>query len=129
MKIDERIRYLRTKYNLTSKELSKALNVSESSISLYESGKRRPSVDLIVKMAYYFDVSTDFILGISDSYEKNKLEELDTDYSELLNKIISSLNGKNCMIFNGDRLDSKIVIIFKNNLNLVLENMNMIVSK
>lgn len=129
MKINEKIRYLRLKNNLTSKELSKALNISESSISLYENGKREPSIKLIIKMADYFNVSTDYLLGVSDflHYEyKNKFE---TDFSELLENIITLLSNQNYIVFDGKDIDDKSVIIFKKNLSFVLENMRMITDK
>ncbi len=129
MKPGEKIRYLRLKNNLTSRELSKALNISESSISLYENGKRKPSIELIIKIADYFNVTTDFLLGVSDNSLTNPKNNLNTDFSEVLENIITSLNTQNYIIFNGKDVDDKTIIIFKNNLNFVLENMRMIIER
>ena len=126
MKPGEKIRYLRLKNNLTSKELSKALNISESSMSLYESGKRKPSIDFIIKAANYFNVTTDFLLGGSDNPLINPEKNLRADFSEILENLVSLLNNQNYVIFDGKDIDDKTIIIFKNNLNLVLENMRMI---
>jgi transcriptional regulator with XRE-family HTH domain len=129
MKPGEKIRYLRLKNNLTSRELSKALNISESSISLYENGKRKPSIELIIKVADYFNVTTDFLLGVSDNYLTNPEKDSKADFSEVLENIITLLNNQNYIIFDGKDVDDKTVIIFKNNLNFVLENMRMITEK
>lgn len=129
MKPGEKIRYLRLKNNLTSKELSKALNISESSISLYENGKRKPSIELIIKVADYFNVTTDFLLGMSDNSLTNAEKDSKADFSEVLENIITLLNNQNYIIFDGKDVDDKTIIIFKNNLNFVLENMRMITEK
>lgn len=129
MKTGEKIRYLRLKNNLTSKELSKALNISESSMSLYESGKRKPGIDFVIKAADYFNVTTDFLLGVSDNPSINPKENLRADFSVILEKLVSLLSSQNYVIFDGKDIDDKTIIIFKNNLNLVLENMRMITDR
>lgn len=58
---------LREDKGFTQKELSKLLHVSISSISAYESGKRLPSIDVLTAYAKQFDVSTDYILRLTDS--------------------------------------------------------------
>lgn len=123
MNTGERIRYLRIKNNLTSKELSKALEISESSISLYENGKRKPSIELLIKFSSYFNVSTDFLLGVEDSI--NSCKESGTDFSKVLQNAISLLNTQNYIIFEGKDVDNKTLIVIKNNLNCLLENMRM----
>lgn len=125
MRTGEKIRYLRIRNNLTSKELSKALNISESSVSLIENGKRRPSLDIIIKIADYFKVTTDFLLGISDSSNMEGYQSK-TDISNILENTIALLNNQNYILFDGKNVDDKTVIFFKNNLNCILENMRMI---
>lgn len=68
------IRELRKNKNLTMKELGAILGVSESTISLYETGKRQPDYDILCNIADYFDTSVDYLLGRTDdiSGEKNK---------------------------------------------------------
>ena len=123
----EKIRYLRTKNNLTSKELSQVLNISESSVSLIENGKRKPSLELIIKIADYFKVTTDFLLGVSDS-SYMKLDQAETDISSVLEEIIYLLNNQNCFLFDGKDVDDKAVVFFKKNLNCILESMRVLTS-
>lgn len=123
MKTGEKIRYLRAKQNLTAKELSKVLNISESSVSLIENGKRKPSLEIIIKVADYFKVTTDFLLGYSDSL---KMENNQTDISDVMENTITLLNNCDNMLFEGKKMDQKTVMFFKNNLHCLLENMRML---
>ena len=49
--LSARLKELRENKNLSQKELGKLVGVSHNSISLYESGDRQPSIDLIVRFA------------------------------------------------------------------------------
>lgn len=128
MKTGEKIRYLRTKNNITSKQLGKILDISESSISLYENGKRTPNIELIVKVADLFNVSTDFLLGVTDNPQKAFQNDSETDFSEILENIIAFLNSQNYIIFDGKGVEGKMILILKKNLNHVLENMRLLIS-
>jgi transcriptional regulator with XRE-family HTH domain len=125
MKIGEKIRYLRIKNKLTSKELSKALNISEASVSLIENGKRKPSLDIIVKSAKFFEVSTDYLLGLSDPLQM-EASTSKTDISNILENTLDLLNSQNYILFDGKNVDSKTIILFRNNINCILENMRII---
>ena len=57
-----RLQTLRKALGMTQEELAEALNVSLEHLSKMERGKRKPSIDLIVAMACYFHVSTDYLL-------------------------------------------------------------------
>lgn len=71
----KRIRELRKERNLTMKRLGEAIGVAESTISLYENGKRQPDNDTLQKLADYFNVSVDYILGRTDDMNQNPGEE------------------------------------------------------
>jgi len=62
-----RIKSLRQKANMTQIELSQKLNVSNTTLSQYENGIRIPSDDIKLKIADYFDVSVDYLLGNSSN--------------------------------------------------------------
>lgn len=64
--IAERIRTLREELFLTQSQLAEKINIAVSSISQYESGDRTPSDEVKIKLANFFDVSLDFLMGISD---------------------------------------------------------------
>lgn len=64
--IGARIRDLRQAREKTQDELGKVLGVGNSTISLYESDSRRPDVDTLLRLAKFFRVSTDYLLGRTD---------------------------------------------------------------
>lgn len=61
-----RLQVLRTQKNLTQRKLGAELGMSKSAIGMYESGRREPEYEVILKIAEYFDVSTDYLLGASE---------------------------------------------------------------
>lgn len=124
METGEIIRNLRIKNNLTSKELSRILNVSESSISLYESGKRNPSISQLVKLSDFFKVSTDFLLGI-DRKENSDIT-FECDLSEEISKIVYFLDNSEYIFFNGRKLNRQAALVIKSFFSAILENMRLL---
>ncbi|MDY2902630.1 MAG: helix-turn-helix transcriptional regulator [Bacilli bacterium] len=70
MNIGVKIKDLRLKNKLTQDDLAKNLNVSIQAVSKWENGGT-PDIELLPKIAKYFKVSTDFLLGIDVDNEKN----------------------------------------------------------
>ncbi len=64
--IYKRIRDLREDSDLTQKELAKALNCSQQVYSNYELGQRDIPTDVLIRLSAFYNVSVDYILGISD---------------------------------------------------------------
>lgn len=63
MNFGQRLRSLREGKKITQKELSKVLNVSESAVGMYERGEREPNFETVDKIANFFDVQADYLLG------------------------------------------------------------------
>lgn len=61
--IGKRIKELRTKRKVTQEELGKIVGVTTSMIGMYEIGARNPSFEVIEKIADYFGVTVDYLLG------------------------------------------------------------------
>lgn len=76
----QRLRLLREERKLAQKEIADLLSVSQSSIGKYESDQRTPDPNSIIKLAVFFDVSTDFLLGHSGI--RNPLKSLSQDLPE-----------------------------------------------
>ncbi|GAB6100399.1 hypothetical protein JCM16358_22780 [Halanaerocella petrolearia] len=87
MGIGKQLRKLRKEENLTQAQLGKKLNLGESTISLYESNKREPDYKTLKKIADFFNVTADYLLGFSSKEEqKDKLKEIAPEKTlELLN--------------------------------------------
>lgn len=66
----QRLKDLRNKYGRTQSEIASALDMTTQNYSAYEKG-REPPYDVLVKISRYFNVTTDYLLGLSDydSYE------------------------------------------------------------
>ncbi len=74
------IKKLRIDKNLTQNELAKILNISKSSITNYERGKRTPNAEIIAKMEKFFNVSANYILGnISVAQNKEACNSVSSD--------------------------------------------------
>lgn len=67
--LGEKIAEQRKKLGLSQEELAEKLNISQKSISKYELGNRKPQYKVLVRMAEYFGVTTDYLLGVTDSTE------------------------------------------------------------
>ena len=52
--------------NLTQIQLAKKIGISNVTISRYFTGERNPRIDVITKIASFFNVSVDYLLGLSD---------------------------------------------------------------
>lgn len=64
--LGERIAELRKGSGMTQEELAEKLNISQKSISKYELGDRKPQYKVLVRMAEYFGVTVDYLLGSED---------------------------------------------------------------
>ncbi|MBQ9162708.1 MAG: helix-turn-helix transcriptional regulator [Clostridia bacterium] len=67
-----RIRDLREDRDLTQKEIAQKLNCSQQVYSNYELGQRDVPTDILIRLALFYNVSIDYILGISDEPKRNK---------------------------------------------------------
>ena len=61
-----RVYEMRKKYGLKQSELGEKVGLTHKAISTIESGKRGTSFENLVELAYVFQVSTDYLLGITD---------------------------------------------------------------
>lgn len=66
MKLAERLKELRKEKDLRQEHVAVALNISMSAYCNYEQGKREPVASVLCRMADYYDVSVDYLLGRSD---------------------------------------------------------------
>lgn len=62
----QRLKEIREDRDLTQKEICRVLNISQVVYSRYETGIRLIPIDKLVKLAEYYKVSIDYILGLTD---------------------------------------------------------------
>lgn len=98
MNLVNRIRETRLNKNVSQKELANVLNTTQQAISLYESGKREPKIEIWEKLANFFSVSVSFLQGFTYTtdeiikivheyyFEKDEIEQIGTfDYEFVKN--------------------------------------------
>ena len=68
----QRIQDLRTDADMSQKQLSEILHISQRSYSHYETGSRNIPVEMIIRLANYYDISVDYLIGRTDKKEMNK---------------------------------------------------------
>jgi transcriptional regulator with XRE-family HTH domain len=73
--LGKRIKEIREKLNYTQKRFADALKISNVQLSRYESGDRKPEPEMIANIAELLDVSSDYLLGITDNPTPNKKDE------------------------------------------------------
>lgn len=86
IQIGFRIKKLREERNMSQKELAKELETTDGLIDLYEKSIRKPGYGTLIRLSSFFNVSTDYLLGLSNlKPSKINVEKLDliNDYSSL----------------------------------------------
>jgi transcriptional regulator with XRE-family HTH domain len=66
----ERLAHLREERNLKQKEFAEAINIHNRNINRYELGLREPDFDTLIKIADFFNVSTDYLLGRTENRKR-----------------------------------------------------------
>ena len=66
--METRIKILREDHDLTQKQLSSLLNISQVAYSYYELEKRSIPLELLSKLADFYETSVDYLLYITDEY-------------------------------------------------------------
>ena len=68
----QRLRDLREDRDLKQREIAAHLNCSQKTYSNYELGQRDIPTDALIKLALYYNVSVDYILGLTNNPKRNK---------------------------------------------------------
>ena len=90
--IGERIKQLRMQRGISQVQL--ALGISKSVVSSYENAVHFPPYDILLKMAWLFGVSTDYILGAAGNRALN-VDGLTEVQIEAVMRIVDELRGVN----------------------------------
>ncbi|MDY5577673.1 MAG: helix-turn-helix transcriptional regulator [Lachnospiraceae bacterium] len=93
MNIGEKLKALRIEKHLTQKQVADRIGLAISAVSSYESGTRYPSYDVLVKLARIYHVSTDYLLGITDTRNID-VTGLNDNEIELVSQLVDMLKSK-----------------------------------
>lgn len=70
MEYTQRLRDLREDKDLKQEAIALYLNITRQQYQLYESGKRKLPIDHLIKICKFYDVSADYILGFTNTFNK-----------------------------------------------------------
>lgn len=92
--LNDRIKELRKVFGVSQVELAKALNVSKQCVSNWENDNVLPSIEMLVKLAEYFNVTTDYLLCLEnkDMVDLSGLSESERAHIKLLIKDLMDLH-------------------------------------
>lgn len=122
----ERLKSERLNLNLKQNELAEKLFLDRTSISKYETGKQIPETPTLEKLANFFDVSVDYLLGKSE-YRKFNPEKLNNrdkkDIQKDLKDIMDDFRNKKGdeKYYNGVELDDDGLDLMEAAMNIALE--------
>lgn len=85
MNVGTRIAELRNNAHMSQFQLAKVLKIGTSTLGMYETNKREPSPKVLKRIADYFNVSIDYLLGRSN----NKKEKKGLSLDEAVNSVMS----------------------------------------
>lgn len=86
LNIGNKIKELRKQQNITQEKLAAYLNISYQAISKWENGTAYPDITLVPRIANFFNVSTDTLLGMKSKCDDNELEKSQIVYKDNLSK-------------------------------------------
>ena len=85
--LSERLKALRTRHNMSQQKLAENLNLSRELLSNYEQGRREPDYNTLILISNFFDVSVDYILGVTEVEKRLLHESVSDKYNHLMTDI------------------------------------------
>lgn len=106
-----RIKEIRTKANMNQKEFAKIFGIAQNTLSQYETGKREADTGLLLQIADYFHVSTDYLLGKEEPTAAPLPDLTAKDERDIAKKLSETLdtleNADDGLMFDGEPLDDE----------------------
>lgn len=91
----DKLKELRKLKNLTQDDIAEMLSVTNATISVWEGNKAQPSYEILTKLATYFNVTTDYLLGFNQD-DQNKIKRLERNLKEVgindIDKVMQIIN-------------------------------------
>jgi len=92
------LKLIREQNHLTQQQMADIFAIQRPTYTRYEKGERQPDFDLVIKMAQYFNVTTDYILG-NDNVPK--LTKNEKEIEQIIENTINDLEGTDGLMFDG----------------------------
>ena len=90
--MQNRLKELRHKKNLTLRELGEKVGMRKSTLSQYETNKREPKLETWQKLADFFNVPVDYLLGISKDRSTLTIDDLNPEEQDAYERITDLLS-------------------------------------
>ena len=91
---------MRLKRGISQAELAKAVEVSTSTIGMYEQGRRKPDFFMLIKICIELDIDSDYVLGLDKKFKPQTVE-----IDNLLSEFITEIRKNKKVLYNGDIMD------------------------
>ena len=88
------LKQLRKSHNLTQEELGLRIGLSKAVVSKYENGIGYPTFDMLIQIADYFSVTTDYLLGVA-KHKTIDVSSLNETQIETVQRIVAEFNRDN----------------------------------
>ena len=101
----QRLKQLRKSHNLTQLEFAKIFNIANGTIGNWESGNREPDFNTLNRIADFFNVSTDYLLGKTDNrnpWQPELSEKDEKDIAKEIEKLREKLENSEGLMFDGE---------------------------
>lgn len=108
--IGKRLKQLRG--DKSQEEVAKQIGISRARLSHYETGRSEPDTEIIQKLATYYNVSTDYLLGNETSTLIDEIEKEEKDIAKRMEQIKRDLSSEDGLLFNGEPMSEEAVESF-----------------
>ena len=127
MNFPTRLKQLRLENGLTQKDLGKAIEVGRTTISEYESGKIVPKQEGLLRIANHFNVSVDYLTGVSNepNTRKNNVSDLDALLNTIHHILLDEYDTP--VTYDGATLSGKQKIIIDQLIEQLRDNIEMFI--
>ena len=85
--LTKRLKQIRTEKGMTQKDFAQEMGITPVTLSAYENNLKKPSLDLILKVAKKYEISLDWLCGLSNKQNEKDNQEYKT-YSDVLKTLM-----------------------------------------
>ncbi|WP_195251041.1 helix-turn-helix domain-containing protein [Romboutsia sp. 1001713B170207_170306_H8] len=117
--IGNKVKELREERDIPSQDLAAHLGISPSTLSNWEKGRRNIDNDNIVKIAQYFNVTTDFLLNNEKVIKKESSKEANQEKD--IEKMIDELMNQQGLMLCGEPMSEQDMILLRNSIRSTIE--------
>lgn len=126
MDFAQRVKQLRKNKHLTGEQLGNILGITKTGISYLENGRSVPDNEMLLKLADFFDVSIDYLLGKTDIETKIDKSTYYGDYDEVVEYLKD--NPEHLDVYKRILNDDHFALLFDKTKDLTPEEIDVIIS-